>query len=167
VEIREAEAAALNAARYLITPHSYIASIAADRAIKLDWHLPKLQPSATRADTIFFPASTLARKGCHELREVARELNLKVALGGPILESPDFWSGIDLANHNAAAAVVVLPAWVEHWPRRLLSAAAGGIPVIASESCGLRGVPNVVEIPKGDSGALGSVLAKFSRCIPA
>lgn len=165
-EIRDAETAALNAARYLITPHSHIARIAGHRAIKLDWQLPKAQPSATQVGTVLFPASTLARKGCHEMREAARELNLKLGLGGPVLEAPDFWSGIDLADYGDAAAVV-LPAWVEHWPRRLLRAAAGGIPVIASESCGLRGVPNVVEIPTGDSSALRRALEKVAHCIPA
>jgi hypothetical protein len=166
-EIREAEKAALNAARYLITPHSHIASIAAERAVKLNWHLPIAQPAEAQASSIFFPASTLARKGCHEMRDVTQEFDFRLRLGGPILEAPDFWNGVRLTHDDDAAIAVVLPAWVEHWPRRLLRAAAAGIPVIASEACGLRGVPNVVEIPIGDATALRDALARVSLRIPA
>jgi glycosyltransferase involved in cell wall biosynthesis len=49
---------------------------------------------------------------------------------------------------------VVLPAWIEHQPRRLLQAVAAGVPVIASEACGLRGVRGVINVPCGDLAAL-------------
>ncbi|MFL6527339.1 MAG: VanW family protein [Chthoniobacterales bacterium] len=170
-EVRDAETVALSAARYWITPHSHIARIAGDRAIKLDWSVPTTQMAFAPRDTIVFPASTLARKGCYELREVVHELNLKLKLGGPILEAANFWDGVDVVRQNGdlceSAAAFVLPAWVEHWPRRLLRAAAAGIPAIASEACGLRGVPNVIEISAGDIGALRDAIVRLRRPIAA
>jgi hypothetical protein len=157
-EIREAESEALAAARSWITPHSDIARLAGRRAVKLDWHLPTAGSRNGTADAIVFPASTLARKGCYELREVARVGGFGLEIVGPVIEESGFWNGIDAkpaqGDWLARAAVVVLPAWVEHWPRRLLQAAAAGVPVVATTSCGLAGVPNVVEVPPGDVEAL-------------
>jgi glycosyltransferase involved in cell wall biosynthesis len=65
------------------------------------------------------------------------------------------------------AAVVVLPAWVEHWPRRLLAALAAGIPVIASRACGLKGVPGVTTIADLDGDTLQNALAEVSPCLSA
>jgi len=165
-DVVAAETAALGNASRWITPHSAIAELAGPRAVKLDWDVPNSKP-ATRGKWVVFPASTLARKGAIELREVARALNLPVRLCGPIIESPDFWrevhteirSGMSLEN----AACVVLPAWVEHWPRRLLSAAAAGIPVIASKVCGLAGVSGVSTIANGDVSALYDALTTLSQ----
>ena len=75
--IRDAEQAGLEAARYLVTPHSLIADIAGDRAIKLDWQLPQSNGRSSRGRMLAFPASTLARKGCYEMREMARRLNMR------------------------------------------------------------------------------------------
>jgi glycosyltransferase involved in cell wall biosynthesis len=78
---------------------------------------------------------------------------------GPVIEQPDFWVGLDVTHASADwldhAAVVVLPAWIEHWPRRLLQAVAAGVPVIATTSCGLAGISGVTEISPGDIDSLG------------
>jgi hypothetical protein len=157
-KIREAEDEALAAARYWITPHSAIARMAGDRARKLDWCQASVPAARPRGQAVIFPASTLARKGCYEIRELARRCRLRLKLIGPIIEAPDFWRGIDAqpaaADWLAQAGVVVLPAWVEHWPRRLLQASAAGVPVVASTSCGLEGVANVTEVAPGDPDAL-------------
>jgi hypothetical protein len=162
-EIRDAETQALAAARFWITPHSYIAKLAGERAIKLAWQMRKPLTRFRRGEKIVFPASTLARKGCYELREVVQRLELNLQIGGPIIESPDFWSQLEIESAPkdwiGNARVVVLPAWVEHWPRVLLQAASLGVPVVASEMCGLRGVPNIIEIPIGDTEALAARLA--------
>jgi hypothetical protein len=60
-------------------------------------------------------------------------------------------------------AAVVLPAWVEHQPRRLLQAVAASVPVIATTACGLAGVPGVTTIPIGDVTALRGALIEVSR----
>ncbi len=162
-----AEDAALAEAGRWITPHSEIARLAGPRTRHLSWYFPAAaQPPQATADqppAVFFPASTLGRKGAYELRAVARQLGLRVLLAGPVLEAPDFWRGIDAipaagprAWTNARA--VVLPSWVEHQPRRLLAAVAAGVPVIASAACGLDGAPGVTTVPTGDVGALVEIL---------
>ncbi|MGC3992152.1 MAG: glycosyltransferase [Chthoniobacteraceae bacterium] len=100
-----------------------------------------------------------------QLRAAARELGLRIQLGGPVIEDPAFWQGVDIvptgADWLADVAAVVLPAWVEHQPRRLLAAVAAGMPVIASEACGLAGVPGVITIPNGDLDALTRTLREI------
>ena len=61
------------------------------------------------------------------------------------------------------ADLVVLPAFVEHKPRRLLQAAANKIPVIASVNCGLEKVRAVITVEAGNAenlrAAVGQVMA--------
>jgi hypothetical protein len=153
----QAETEALAAARQWITPHSGIARLVGHRAVKLAWHLPHVEP-AKRGPWAVFPASTLGRKGAWELRAIARECDLPVKLCGPMLEKPNFWqrvrTGHASENWLDGAWAVILPAWVEHQPRRLLRAVAAGVPVIATDACGLEGVPGVVTVPTGDVEAL-------------
>jgi hypothetical protein len=161
----EAESAALAAARRWITPHSHIARLAGAKAEKLAWHLPAPGPArVTRGTGIAFPASTLGRKGAYELRAVAKELDLPLLLGGPVLESGGFWDGIHVTAANgtllAEAAIVVLPAWLEDQPRRLLQALGMGIPVIASDACGLEGLPGAKTFPAGNAQALRDVIGE-------
>jgi hypothetical protein len=152
------EQAALAEARHWISPHSVIAKLGGTRTIKLDWILPNPNNTKTRGQQILFPASTLGRKGAYELRQ----LDLPLTLSGSILESPDFWK-----NHQVTSqphftldqiGTIVLPAWVENQPRRLLQAVANQIPVIASEACGLEGVKGVTTIKLGDPNALKNAI---------
>ncbi|HEV7866113.1 MAG TPA: glycosyltransferase family 4 protein, partial [Chthoniobacteraceae bacterium] len=87
-----------------------------------------------------------------------------LVLVGRNLEGADFWRGLPREAPGedplAGARVVVLPAWVEHQPRRLLEALARGIPVIATRACGLGGLPGVTEIPEGDVTALAEALQR-------
>ena len=156
-----AETAALATARSWITPHSRIAALAGERPVLLPWHLPATR-TLPRGTKLVFPASTLGRKGAWELRNALREVRLPLQIAGPVLEGADFWNGIEVSRTGddwlADAAAVVLPAWVEHQPRRLLQAVAAGRPVIASEACGLANVPGVTTIPVGDSTALRDAL---------
>ena len=109
-----------------------------------------------------FAASTLGRKGAYELREAVRALDLELVCLGAIIERADFWQGIKLGAADASwlegAAAVVLPAFVEHRPRRLLAALAAGVPVIATPQCGLGKIPGVTEVPTGDATALTAAL---------
>jgi hypothetical protein len=161
-EFVESERAALAEARHWITPHTAIAKLGGARARLLDWSLPSVE--RVTGERILYPASTLGRKGAYELREAARRLELRLALGGRVIESNQFWRGIDVkptdGNLLDDVRVVVLPAWVENQPRRLLRAIAKGIPVIASEACGLHGLPDVIEVPEGDTGSLVAALAQ-------
>ncbi len=139
-----AETEALRHARRIITPHEDIARIFPNRAERLPWALPSTKVRERTKNTkpnIVFPAATVGRKGCYELREALRGRDVKLTLLGPLIEGGDFWDGFDVQRGDdtwlASADLVVLPAWVEHKPRRLLLAAASGIPVVASSACGV------------------------------
>jgi len=153
------ETKALRQARRIITPHSEIASLFGDRAELLNWVTPEMKPQTKLGTKIVFPASTLGRKGAYELRDVALKMNLPVALVGPNLEGDEFWKGVKVERLNSDnwlddAAMVVLPAWVEQRPRRLLEAISRGIPVIASRACGLEKIAQVKSVRTGDVAAL-------------
>jgi len=160
-ELLDAEAEALAHARKIITPHTGIAKIFAGRSETVDWQMPFVDNTDRMSNpkpVIVFPATTVGRKGCYELREAIRGLDVRLLLMGPIIESPDFWDGFDIgrdtANWLQRADVVVLPAFVEHRPRRLLQAAAAGIPVIATAACGVSNVNGITTISSGDAATL-------------
>ncbi len=154
----EAEAEALKNARKIITPHTEIASLFGERSEILDWNLPKAKEFIKQKNakfTIVFPASTVGRKGCYELREAIRELDVKLITLGVCIEDADFWRGFDWEKGGddwfEKADLVVLPAFVEHKPRRLLLAAASKIPVIASKACGVENIEAIKTIETGDA----------------
>jgi hypothetical protein len=164
----EAETEALKKAQKIITPHSEIASLYPEKAALIDWKIsPAKAISRTANDkfTIVFPASTVGRKGCYALREALRGLDVKLITLGAQIESADFWKGFDV-EHNPEnwlekADLVVLPAFVEHKPRRLLNAVAHQIPVIASRACGLENIEGVTFVENGNIDALRSAIQKF------
>jgi len=167
----EAEERALAGARAIVTPHAAVAALFGSRAVRLPWatspavDVVRDVPAATRSRAVVFPASTLGRAGAYELRDVARDLGLHVILTGADLEGAGFWDGVSVERRGAfgdalaEAAGVVLPAYVENQPRRLLHAAAIGVPVIASGACGLGERANVTTIRAGDVAALRAAIA--------
>lgn len=163
----KSETKALRQARRIITPHSEIAALFGERAELLNWTMPAAKKQAKRGTKIVFPASTLGRKGAFELREVALKMNLPIALVGPDLEGEEFWKGVKIERLTAEnwlddAALVVLPAFIEQKPRRLLQAVSRGIPVIATRACGLEKLPQVKSIRTGDVTAL---CAAIKECV--
>ena len=156
-----AETEALKQARKIVTPHSEIASLFGERAESLEWKWPEVSRRERTADSnpsIVFPTSTVGRKGCYELREAIRGLDVQIVLLGPVIESPDFWMGFDTVRGGddwlQMADAVVLPAFVEHRPRRLLMAVAAGIQVIASSACGVANVEGIDTVEAGDIASL-------------
>ena len=147
-------------ARKIITPHSEIAALYPHKAVLLEWSIPEKRlersPCAGLVANVVFPASTVGRKGAYELRSALKDLNAKITVNGPILEGDDFWDGFQMSRVPAGAdwlrnaTVVILPAFIEHQPRKLLEAVARGVPVIASKACGLGHVGGVVEVECGD-----------------
>ena len=166
-ELVELEADALAAAETIITPHAEIAQLFGARACRLAWQQPSRQapetmPGAQRR--IAFPGPTVARKGCYEVREAARKLDLEVLPLGSELEGANFWTGVRLAQADKkdwlnGVRVIVQPAIVEQAPRRLLAAMAAGVPVIATAACGLDPQPGLTIVPAGDSKALAAAIA--------
>jgi glycosyltransferase involved in cell wall biosynthesis len=164
---------ALRNARSIITPHTKIASMFPRRGELLDWSTPVGKPMTRRRNSkpyIVFPASTVGRKGCYELRDALRVLDVKLVILGPVIESPNFWKGSDVESGTddwmSRADVVVLPAFVEHRPRRLIAAAAAGIPVVASKACGVENIPGIRSIAAGDAVILREeILAALSNTL--
>lgn len=154
----EAESEALKNANKLITPHTETAELYGEKAELLDWQIPKtkeINKAKNEKFTIVFPASTVGRKGCYELREAIRGLDVKLITLGAIIEDADFWKDFDVENGAEnwieKADLVVLPAFVEHKPRRILQAVANKIPVIVSKSCGVENIKKVTIIEDGNS----------------
>ncbi|HZO87440.1 MAG TPA: VanW family protein [Chthonomonadaceae bacterium] len=166
----EAEAAALEAAEKIITPHAEFAALFGERAHRLEWHLPQRRP-AMPGPILVFPGPTAARKGAYELRAVARALDLEILRLGSDLEGEDFWQGIRTRRlpHPTAGdwlegvAAVVQPALVEDRPRPLLTALAAGIPVIATPACGLGERPGVITVPYGEEEALQEAIQSVMK----
>jgi hypothetical protein len=167
-----AEREALARARRVITAHTAIAELFDEKADLLDWEAPvssavirtRRERIGTGKPLVVFPAATVGRKGCYELRDALTGLDVKLLILGPCIESEDFWSGIalevDAANWLGRADVVVLPAFVEHKPRRLIEANAAGIPVIASDACGVGNVIGIETVPAADVGELRSKIER-------
>ena len=151
------EEEALDEADKLITSHSEIVSLFPGKTHLLEWYVPKTHvrfDNKALKRRIFFPASTLGRKGIYELRDAIRDLDVALVLGGPILEDSKFWQGIETMtttslDHRYDVSSVVLPSLIENEPRVLLEAISAGVPVIASEACGLSKVDGVRTIRTG------------------
>ncbi len=162
-----AEADALRHARKIITPHTDIAELFGSRSELLNWHMPPAKHTGrpeNKKPRIVFPAATVGRKGCYELREAVRGLDVTIVLLGAQIEGADFWNGFNTEKGGEdwlkKADLVVLPAHVEHKPRRLLAAAAQGIPVIASNACGVECVGGIETVGAGDAASLRSAILR-------
>lgn len=160
-QLVEAEAVALKNASRIVTTHSAIAALFPEKAELLAWKMPDVtafEKQYNPKPRIVFPASTVGRKGCYELREAIRGLDISLVTMGPNIEGADFWEGFDVTRGGGdwlkTADVVVLPAFVEHKPLRLLRAFAAGVPVIASSACGVDNVTGVTTVDAGDAYAL-------------
>ncbi|HET7461906.1 MAG TPA: VanW family protein [Longimicrobium sp.] len=160
------EAAALACARRIITPHAAVAALFPGRAELLPWESPAPRthrPNAGPCPRIVFPGPTAGRKGAYELREALAGMDVELVAMGSQLEGPGFWEGVRLAAPGASwmdgADLVVLPAFVENQPRRLLAALAAGIPVVATPACGIAPRAGLTLVPAGDAAALRGALA--------
>lgn len=167
--IVRAEMEALSEARRLYTPHSGIASGDPVRTYQLDWIMPVARDRIARGGkSILFPASALARKGAYALREAAQGLDLDIIVAGRAREHDgDFWGKTKVRPLENGAwpdelAAVVLPALIEHEPRGLLKALACGLPVIATDECGLGIMEGLRTVPTCDSGALRESLVSLT-----
>lgn len=167
-ELLADEIAALSAASKIVTTHTDIAELFPHRAVLLDREMPAALPPKTAKNakpTVVFPATTVGRKGCYELREALRGRDIQLVLLGPLIESTDFWEGFEVSrgDENAlySADLVVLPAYVEHRPTRLLKAASAGVPVLASKACGVGNVAGIETFDLHEPGVLGELIGKY------
>ena len=168
----EDEWAALRAAQQVWTPHSAVAqalrAAGLSRVRTVPWQVPVLPSPLPKATVggwwVIFPASALPRKGAHWLAQALAGTDAQVGLLGTPGSEPALWGGLPVHHlgwHSdwlQRASVVVLPAVVEHAPRALLQAVAAGVPVVASEACGLAEVPGVITMPLDDPAHWRAVL---------
>jgi hypothetical protein len=165
------EASALEAARACITPHAHLASLLEARGLgvrKLEWQRAASTCLKNRSSrrAIAFPGPTSARKGAHDVRAVAREMDLEVVLLGSELEGAGFWSGVRTRRAERGGdswlgevAAVVQPAIYEEQPRVLLRALASSVPIVATPECGLGEVEGLSVVKFGDAEALSATVA--------
>jgi len=160
--LAEAEQEALTEATRIHTPHRQLAALYPEKTELLDWKLPCVsRKSVPGGKTILFPASALGRKGAYALRDAMQDLDAELVVTGRAREHDgEFWNGIRVkaGSWPDHVAAVVLPAIVEHQPRALLRAIAMGLPVIATEACGLGAMPGVTTVPAYDVPALRNAL---------
>ncbi|MGC6567604.1 MAG: VanW family protein [Akkermansiaceae bacterium] len=139
-ELVKWESEALAEAGKLVTPHRAIAKKFGSRAWLLDWDIPEVEErkGAGIQGRFFLPCSPLGRKGVYELLEAFEGRDDSLVVLGSAREDalPDFFEQGGIEDLTDAEALL-LPAWVEHQPRLALKALAMGIPVVASEACGL------------------------------
>ncbi len=174
-ELVRAEREALTAAARLVTPHRAIAKHFGERAWLIDWDMPQpLEVQPAEKETVFFPASRLGRKGAFELAAALLDAPLvEVTCFGHATEgAADPFKEIPCSPGTradlAGARVLVLPAWIEHQPRLALLALASGIPVIATEACGLPEHPLLHSLSSPDPAAMRMVLrAVLQPAVPA
>ncbi len=165
-----AEREALAGAERWIGPHTGMLALAGDKAHALPWRLPTVDPAGAQRRPgpmrIYFPASSLMRKGARELSAAMSALGAEIVLPMRDGGEPARWDGIALHRIDSVDAAlslcdaVVLPAWVEHEPRVLIAAIARGIPVIATAACGLGDLHGWPEVPAGDVEALRAALKR-------
>jgi hypothetical protein len=159
----DAEEEALFYAAEIVTPHAFVASLFPTQASLLEWTLPEPASRGLRSKrdeklTVFFPCSTLGRKGAYEVREAMRGLDAKLLLGGKVLEQAGFWDGIEVSTAAGSdltrVDLVIEPAVVESQPRALLRALAAGVPVISTVESGLHSGCGARFVKKLESGML-------------
>ena len=156
--IAAAEREALGEAVRLITPHRAIAARFPPARVELiDWQAARPLPATRGGRTFLFAGPALARKGAHAMREAMEQLDIALLIERPGEERPGFWGDRDvrlLQGVPSGLAGVILPAIVEHRPATLLRALAAGLPVIATEACGLPPQPGLTLIEPCDAAGL-------------
>jgi hypothetical protein len=139
-ELIALENKAFTSARKIITPHSELAAIFKNKAVKLDWQIPAIPNGQPNGTKVLFPASAVGRKGAYEIKRLAKELQLELVISGPTIETAHFWQDLKIEKFNGdwrQIGLVVYPTYVEHQPRLLLKAVAQDIPVITTTASGL------------------------------
>ncbi len=171
-----AEREALEGAGHWIGPHAGMLALAGDKAHALPWRLPVKHIANTERHPgpmrIYFPASSLMRKGAWELSAAMACLDAEIVLPMRDGGEPARWK--DIALHriddiDAALSLcdaVVLSAWVEHELRVLIATIARGIPVIATAACGLGCLQGWPEVAASDVDALRAALKRVQGTQP-
>ncbi len=136
------EAAALERARSIITPHHGIAALFPDQALLLNWHRPSAKPFQP-GRRVAFLGPTIARQRIDIVRDIAKRLPEPLIVMGAELEGRDYWSGIAIERRSRddnwlnGVGAIIHPAAMTNQPRALLQAIANGVAVYAADGSGL------------------------------
>jgi hypothetical protein len=171
--IADAELRAFARAARITTPHADVAEYWRARGVlvhRIPWSPPSIAVQRAVATgprpIVVFPTSALARKGAYVLAAALRGLDVRLRVLGSRSDDPSLFDGIDVeyapfgSSAFADAALVVLPAFVEHSPRALRAAEAAGIPVVATPAVGLDASDGVMLVAAGDVGALRDAMVR-------
>jgi hypothetical protein len=167
----DAEAEALLRATTIVTPHPQMARLFRNAKL-LDWQLPSERQAATvnqNKDLIVFFGPTVARKGAHAVREVVKQMGLKLTVVGSDLEGDDFWHNLPVTHATAKSLqwgrihTVLQPALFEFWPRYLLRARGLGSHLVVSSFSGLEEDTSkgVYQVPFGDVASMVLIMKKL------
>ena len=141
-ELVAAEAALLDRARRIITPHHGIADLFGERTIRLAWHAPAPSQAYAQGSRVAFLGPTIARQRPDIARTVAATLPEPLIVFGEMIE-PRWWSGLSIEPRSFepgwldGVGTIVHPAVITNQPRRLLEARAAGVRIRATVGCGL------------------------------
>ena len=139
-EVTAIEADLLARARRIITPHRGIAALFPGRAMLLSWHRPEPIPHAS-GQRIAFLGPTIARQRPDIAWSLTRSSDEPLVVFGPILEP--LWDGRSIERRGMGLGwldgigTIIHPATMTLQPRELLAAAASGVRIYATPTCGL------------------------------
>jgi len=159
-ELVRAESEALVFAERVITAHEEFARLYPNLR-KLRWIESNIEPTAEvrRPRYLLLPSPLRTCDGAQAALAVAEKLGMKLLVVGDDPEDlavglsfVDFVERREIPWHEVA--VVVHPTLFESWPRLHLHALALGIPVLASEACGLLEGAGVTYVPFSDPAVL-------------
>jgi hypothetical protein len=170
----QAEEEALAAARTLITPHPQIAHLFTNSTL-LEWKISKDKKPAEAIgqprDLIVFFGPTLARKGAHAVREIVKQMGIRLTVVGSELEGDDFWRGLSVTHETAQHLrwerihTVLQPSLFEFSPRQLLRAQTAGSRLLISPLSGIDEdhAKGIYHVPFGDTTAAIAVMKTILR----
>jgi hypothetical protein len=167
----EAEHAALEGARRIVTPHTKLARLFPEKTVLLRWNWPKAQEKRTAGKNIAFLGPTLGRKGAFVARAALKKLGVPfTVIGRDFEENGRFWRGLPAQERAMDAdwlrevGLLLAPAIAAFEPRRILLALARGIPVITTDACGLSPTENLHLVDPYDAEALAAKVAELLPC---
>jgi hypothetical protein len=119
---------------------------------------------------VFF-GPTLARKGAHAVREIVKQMGIRLTVVGSELEGDDFWRGLSVTHETAQHLrwerihTVLQPSLFEFSPRQLLRAQTAGSRLLISPLSGIDEdqAKGIYHAPFGDTTAAVAVMKTILR----
>jgi hypothetical protein len=168
--IVDAERAALEGAKRIVTPHQQLGRLYPDKTILLKWSWPRKPAVKQSGSRIAFLGPTIGRRGAYVSRAALRRLARPFVAIGRNLEAEDFWRGLPMEERSFGPTcldeigLLLAPALTEFKPRLIMQALQRGIIVIATEGCGLPPMENLHLVDPFDDEALARKIEILRPC---